>query len=96
MSVKQFEEYLVNLLLSSSEEVLSGHRYQFKSPDFTNSERLFEAFALHFNHVIHTEQGIALSAIKLSHMILIPVIHNDETQTEKGFSENFISYLLDE
>lgn len=96
MSVKQFEEYLVNLLLSSSEEILSGHRYQFKSPDFENSKRLHNAFASHFNDVIHTEQGIALSAIKLSHTTLIPVIHSDETQSEKGFSENFISYLRDE
>jgi DNA phosphorothioation-dependent restriction protein DptH len=93
---KQFEEYLVDLLLASSTEVLLGHRYQFKSPDFANSERLFAAFKSHFTHVIYTELGVALPGIKLEHTTIIPVVHNDETQSAKGFSENFISYLRDE
>jgi DNA phosphorothioation-dependent restriction protein DptH len=96
MSVKQFEEYLVNLLLASSKEVLSGHRYQFKSPDFENTERLFDAFASHFNHVIDTDNDVSLSGIKFHHTVLIPVVHNEEVKSEKGFSENFISYLRDE
>lgn len=93
---KQFEDYLVDLLLASSTEVLLGHRYQFKSPDFANSDRLFAAFESHFNHVIYTELGVVLPGIKLGHTTIIPVVHNDETQSAKGYSENFISYLRDE
>lgn len=95
MSGKQFEEYLVSLLLSG-EAKIQPERYQFRSPDFANSQKLFEAFKPHFNHSIVTEHGVQLFCVRVENTVFIPILHSDDPGSSAGYSENFISYLRDE
>tara|TARA_R110001583_G_scaffold195024_2_gene368557 strand:+ start:9596 stop:10846 length:1251 start_codon:yes stop_codon:yes gene_type:complete len=95
MSVKFFEEFIVPHFLKLAEGyVQAGYRYQFKSPDTDNSQKLYHAFT-------HSQQGMgtltvkntALTYIDCAGLKLIPVIHRDGSET--GYTENFISFLRD-
>jgi DNA phosphorothioation-dependent restriction protein DptH len=92
MSVRQFENYLAERLIEwVAQEIRSGFRYQFKSPDADNAFHLHQAFvALTHGDTIEID-GIRLPFILCNEVYLIPVLHG-----EKGFTENYISYLRDE
>ncbi|WP_334014663.1 DNA phosphorothioation-dependent restriction protein DptH [Alteromonas sp. S167] len=102
MSVKphEFEEFIVaNLLEWAQNNVKPGFRYQFKSPNSENSEKLYNALVqsaagnfLRFTSEKHGET-IELPLIQVNEVQLIPLLHSDN---ERGFTENFISHLRDE
>ncbi|MEI6068123.1 MAG: DNA phosphorothioation-dependent restriction protein DptH [Methylococcaceae bacterium] len=92
MSEKQFEDFLVEQLEKWGNKNLSpGFRYQFKSPDNTNSELLISALLRREAGKI--QDGVtALPFIELNGVKLISVLHGDSLQ---GFTENYISRLRD-
>ena len=94
MSIKPFEEFLIALFLEwSQKNVMVGYRYQFRSPDGKNSQRLFDALivASKSNTIIVGE--ISLPYIQCDNVRIIPLLHYSD---DKGFSENYISHLRDE
>ena len=92
MSKKQFEDFLVDLLFIISEiSIRNGFRYQFRSPDFENSIRLFYAISNRKNGTI-LDGDIELSFLDIHGVKLIIVLHGEN---ENGFTENYISRLRD-
>lgn len=102
MSDKQhkFEEFVVAKLLGwASKKAKKGFRYQFKSPNADNSERLFNEFIkssnganLEFTSNLHNKP-VKLPYILVNGLKLIPLLHST---SENGYTENFISHLRDE
>lgn len=102
MSVKphEFEEFVVaNLLVWAPDNIQPGCRYQFKSPNSENSEKLFNALiqstagnCLTFVAKDH-QDPVELPYITVNDVQLIPLLHSE---SDKGFTENFISHLRDE
>ncbi len=102
MSVKphEFEEFIVaNLLEWAPGNVQPGCRYQFKSPNSENSERLFNVLVqstvgscLTFVSKNH-QDPVELPYITVNDIQLIPLLHSE---SDNGFTENFISHLRDE
>lgn len=96
----EFEEFIVAELLSWAPNNLeNGSRYQFKSPNSENSEKLFNEFKkvsngnhIQFKSKFH-EEAVPLHFIKVNNVRIIPLLH---ASTEHGFTENFISHLRDE
>ncbi len=100
MSVKQFESFLAEQFIKWAENSISaGFRYQFRSPSFENSDKLYQALGqieLAGFSCSHIHAGdVELTTIECGGIRLIPVLHSDEADTG-GFTENFISYLRDE
>ena len=97
MSVKQFEQFLVELFLADAANNIEPHsRYQFKSPDAENSARLFGALINSADGQIVTPNGIHLPYINKGNCKIVPILHKeDEDSNEKGFTENYISHLRD-
>jgi len=103
MYVKQsskFEDYIIAEFLNwAPENVSSGFRYQFKSPNSSNSEKLFDALIKHTQGYFikftseHHEDPVELPFIPVNGIKLIPLLHSS---SDKGFTENFISHLRDE
>ena len=103
MYVKQsskFEEFIIAELLSwAPENISSGFRYQFKSPNSSNSEKLFDALIGHTQGNFieftskHHGEPVELPFIPVKGIKLIPLLHSS---SDKGFTENFISHLRDE
>jgi DNA phosphorothioation-dependent restriction protein DptH len=97
---KLFEEFVVGELLDwAPNNVKKGFRYQFKSPNAENSEKLFNEFVkasnsqyLEFKSKFH-QYPIELPYIQVDGVKLIPLLHSASTN---GFTENFISHLRDE
>lgn len=96
MSEKQYEDFLVEHFCKWAKKGFEGEsRFQFRSPDSTNSQKLYEALL----RVADTTVSIVTSdidqqfqAIQFADKKLIPVVHSE---TENGLSENFISHLRD-
>ncbi|MCL1076570.1 DNA phosphorothioation-dependent restriction protein DptH [Parashewanella spongiae] len=101
MSVKQFEQFLVELFLAdAANNIKPNSRYQFKSPDAENSRRLYAALVEKSNDTLLTPKGVALPYIEVSspsgvQCKIIPILHKDEEAESEGFTENFISHLRD-
>ncbi|MCW8107123.1 DNA phosphorothioation-dependent restriction protein DptH [Alteromonas ponticola] len=102
MSVKQFksfETFVVEKLLEWAPQSLArGARYTFKSPNFENSRKLFDALikktadnTITYVSEFHKE-NTALPFIPIGQIKLIPLLH---APTAEGFTENFISHLRD-
>ena len=96
MSVKQFEEFLVDHFLNwSRESVAAGFRYQFQSPNIVSSRKLYKAFVKVAAHSGSIDvMGVKLPYILCGEVRLIPVIHGEGDSI--GYTENFISFLRDE
>lgn len=93
MSEKPFEVFLTDeLLCSESFPLLPGYRYQFQSPDSSNSKRLYDALIERCSTEVMVK-GTELPAVEVARVKLVPVLHSE---TGEGFSENFISHLRDE
>ena len=92
MLEKQFEDFLVEQLKKwGNKDLNPGFRYQFKSPDNTNSELLLSALLRRKAGKI--QDGVTeLSFIELNGVKLIPVLHGNSLQ---GYTENYISRLRD-
>ncbi|MBE8233352.1 MAG: DNA phosphorothioation-dependent restriction protein DptH [Endozoicomonadaceae bacterium] len=101
MSVKQFEQFLVELFLADAKSNIKPHsRYQFKSPDADNSARLYQALKAQSHANLTTPQGIELPYIDTLECKVVPILHKEEGASEanvtSGFTENYISHLRDE
>jgi len=101
MSVKQFETFLAEHFVKwASQNITAGFRYQFRSPSFENSARLYQALQHVQLEGVSAEtlmvSGTVLSVLRCGDTGLIPVLHNDDqAQSGIGYTENFISYLRD-
>ncbi|MGL5250756.1 MAG: DNA phosphorothioation-dependent restriction protein DptH, partial [Enterovibrio sp.] len=94
MCEKQFESFLAQqFLLHAKENIRSGYRYQFRSPDHANSQRLFAALITHAKGEIEVG-NVKLSYLELDNCKVVPVIHG-ENEERVGFTENYISHLRD-
>ncbi|GLR63731.1 DNA phosphorothioation-dependent restriction protein DptH [Marinospirillum insulare] len=92
MSKKQFEEFLVDHLISWAENSIeAGHRYQFTSPDAERSKALYKALVSKTNGCREVKDT-RLAFIEVGQSKLVPVFHADTD----GYTENFISHLRDE
>ncbi|MGY5450544.1 DNA phosphorothioation-dependent restriction protein DptH [Agarivorans sp. MS3-6] len=97
MSVKPFEDFLVEQLLGDGRGVFeAGFRYQFKSPAFANSIRLHHAMLAKANGSIDAGNGINIPYIISGDTKILPVLHSDDPKNPDGYSENYISHLRDE
>jgi DNA phosphorothioation-dependent restriction protein DptH len=103
MSVKQFkefEEFVVDEFLEwAKKNIKKGFRYQFKSPNAENSEKLFNALhsqsnnaSIDFESPLH-DRPVPLGYILVNDIKVIPLLHS---ASANGFTENFISHLRDE
>lgn len=93
MSVKQFEDFLVESMLSwLVAKVQPGFRYHFKSPDSQNGEKLFDALVRRSTKASVTVNEVELPAVDCGGVKLIVALHAD---SERGFTENYISFLRD-
>src|SRR5690606_18205295 len=93
MSKKQYEDFLVELFFDWAQNNLTiGEKLHFKSPDDENSLKLFQAFCRKTESyfLLHDEQ---IKYFVLNEYRIIPVLHSD---TDSGYSENYISYLRDQ
>lgn len=91
MSARPYENYLAGRFVEwVAPDIRSGFRYQFKSPDADNALHLHQAFlALAQGQTIDIG-GVSLPYVLCNGVYLIPVLHG-----EKGFTENYISFLRD-
>ncbi len=97
MYVKPFEDFLVDLFITSDKKLIkSGFRYQFKSPDRDNSLKLYKAMFERKQGFIKTNNNVSLPYLELPHCKVIFVVHSENTKLTEGFTENYISNLRDE
>ncbi|MCV6590966.1 MAG: DNA phosphorothioation-dependent restriction protein DptH [Marinobacterium sp.] len=102
MSVKLFETFLAEHFINwARQNITAGFRYQFRSPSFDNSVRLYHALQNVQVEGIETLTLMAgdteLTALQCGDIKLVPVLHNDDqAASASGYTENFISYLRDE
>ncbi|NOI23450.1 DNA phosphorothioation-dependent restriction protein DptH [Vibrio mediterranei] len=97
MSVKPFETFLVEQFLADAEtHIEAGFRYQFKSPDGDNSQRLYKAMLKHKQGEIDASNGVSLPFLQTGKCKVVPVIHSENPEKVEGFTENYISHLRDE
>lgn len=94
MSEKQFEDFLAKRLIDwGKENLISGYRYQFQSPDLRNSIKLFNA--LSSLSTLYVEiKNIRIPCVEIADTKLLIIIHSENE--EHGFGENFISHIRDE
>lgn len=96
MFEKQFEYYQVEKLIAwAQQHNRPGHRFQFKSPNSNNSERLFEALCARAVCDLDTDDDVTLHRISLQSSSIVPVLHKANGMDE-GFTENYISKLRDD
>lgn len=96
MCAKQFESFLVEqLLLHAKGNIRAGYRYQFNSPDHSNSLRLFNALLARKEGEIVACNNVLLSYLSVEDCKVLPVLHSEE-DGETGFTDNYISHLRDE
>jgi DNA phosphorothioation-dependent restriction protein DptH len=96
MSEKQYEDFLVEHFCKWAKKGFEGEsRFQFRSPDSANSQKLYEALLRGADttvSIVTSDIDQQFQAIQFSDKKLIPVVHSE---TESGLSENFISHLRD-
>jgi DNA phosphorothioation-dependent restriction protein DptH len=93
MSEKQFEDFLAEKLSEwGKENLISGYRYQFQSPDARNSAKLFKALSSQSTSSVLIK-NIEIPLVVIEDINLLIVMHS-ETENS-GFGENFISHIRD-
>jgi DNA phosphorothioation-dependent restriction protein DptH len=94
MSSRPFEKFLATCLVEwAHTHIQPGFRYQFKSPDGENSQLLYTEFLKLAGQEEIVYRGHSLPYIDCGGTKLIPVLHQE---SEKGFTENYISHLRDQ
>jgi len=93
MSEKLFEAFLTKQFSNwALNNLNSGYRYQFQSPDSNNSNRLYGAFvALSTENVAIKNVNIPIVQCETTKLLI--VLHSEN---RGGFSENFISHIRDQ
>lgn len=93
MSEKQFEDFLAEKLVNwGAEHFYEGYRYQFQSPDKSNSKKLFDALCARKAGFITIKQ-VEMPFIQVGGYKLLVVLHSEDKG--EGCSENFISHIRD-
>ncbi|BAJ02070.1 DNA phosphorothioation-dependent restriction protein DptH [Shewanella violacea] len=96
MSLKQFNDFLAEQFLNWGQQALkAGFRYQFQSPDMDNSLKLFNSIVSKSDGSINVK-GTKLPVVQCGEVLLLPVLHSEDSSKCAGFTENFISHLRDE
>ena len=96
MSLKPFEEFLVDRLIQSGDQVRPGCRYIFRSTNIENLRRILSALRAASNKRYVTRSGIELSAIILPHANLVIAGQNATPSPMEGlYSDNFAAWLRD-
>lgn len=101
MYVKQFETFQVRKLIEwANHNIYPGFRFQFKSPSFENSLKLYKALIEASSKPIEYQDKISgravqLYGIELENCLMLPVLHRDSTKNS-GFTDEFISNLRDQ
>lgn len=96
MSKRQFETFLVEQLLlrTSPTKIRHGNKYKFKSPDFANSQLLYQALINHSPDEIIIDNDVHLPVFEKDGCKVISVLHSEDPAII-GFTENYISRLRD-
>ncbi|RDV23974.1 DNA phosphorothioation-dependent restriction protein DptH [Alteromonas aestuariivivens] len=96
MSKKLYEDFLVEHFCKWARQGIEGEsRFQFRSPDSSNSQNLYNALLKVADtsiSVVTETINQQFQAIEIADKKIIPVVHSE---TETGFSENYISHLRD-
>jgi len=95
MSETQFDEFLKDLLVSYlGTRIVAGRRYQFRSPDSSNTERLIDQLLNAASDAVDVN-GTSIPCLNVNGIRLIFVGHSDDSNSSKTFNENYISMLRD-
>jgi DNA phosphorothioation-dependent restriction protein DptH len=95
MSEVQFDVFLKDLLISWLEtRIVAGKRYQFRSSDSHNTERLINVLCAASIAVVEVH-GTKLPCLEISGIKLICLSHSDDSASSSAFNENYISMLRD-
>ncbi len=95
MSETQFDAFLASQLLQwLASRISPGQRYQFRSSDNGNTNRIITHFRNAANGVINV-QGTEITFVEVAGLRLLCVAHSDSTDSSDGFNENYISMLRD-
>jgi len=96
MSKKLYEDFLVEHFCKWAAKGFEGEsRFQFRSPDSSNSQNLYEALLRKADttvEILTADINQQFKALSLADKKLIPVVHSE---SENGLSENYISHLRD-
>jgi DNA phosphorothioation-dependent restriction protein DptH len=96
MSKKLYEDFLVEHFCKWAAKGFEGEsRFQFRSPDSSNSQNLYEALLRKADttvEIVTADINQQFKALSLADKMLIPVVHSE---SENGLSENYISHLRD-
>ncbi|TMO31412.1 DNA phosphorothioation-dependent restriction protein DptH [Pseudoalteromonas sp. S4492] len=96
MSKKLYEDFLVEHFCKWAAKGFEGEsRFQFRSPDSSNSQNLYEALLRKADttvEIVTADINQQFKALSLADKKLIPVVHSE---SENGLSENYISHLRD-
>lgn len=96
MSVVPFERFLIEELKKSlAKRISAGQRFQFRSPDFSNTSALYRQFESIAEDSI-AFGDVSLRWITVGSVRLICVAHTESQVSENiGFNENYIAMLRD-
>lgn len=96
MSERLFEDFVVDHFFDNAKDnILAGHKYQFRSPNKENSLKLFRAFAKRTSGEGFIDvHGLKLIFLECAGVKIIPILHKDGDGP--GYTENFVSFLRDE
>ena len=96
MSKKLYEDFLVEHFCKWAAKGFEGEsRFQFRSPDSSNSQNLYEALLRKADttvEIVTADINQQFKALSLADKKLMPVVHSE---SENGLSENYISHLRD-
>lgn len=95
MSETQFDSFLANQLLQwLTTRFSAGQRYQFRSSDSGNTNRIIAHFRSAANGAVNVH-GTKLPFTDVAGLRLVCVAHSDSADSREGFNENYISMLRD-
>ena len=95
MSETQFDAFLASQLMQwLKSRIAPGQRYQFRSSDCGNTNRIITHFRSAASGAINVH-GTQIAFVEVAALRLICVSHFDSTDSSDGFNENYISMLRD-
>lgn len=95
MSVAQFDEFLANQLIKwLDDRITPGQRYQFRSSDSDNTQRMISHLRTIAPQTIDVH-GTLIPYVEVAGIKLVCVAHSDTGDVATGFNDNYISMLRD-
>lgn len=96
MCAAPFELFLIRELLTWLDgRVIAGQRYQFRSPDPSNTRALFEQYNVESQGSLEV-YGTDIPYMEINDIRLLCVAQSDSTEMTSGHNEHFISMLRDQ